>query len=242
MEENLQSLLEVSVNDNEEVVVSSRALHKFLEIKTRYKVWILRMIEYGFEEHKDYERTIQKIETAGGEQNLVDYILKIDMAKEICMIQRTEKGKQARCYFIEIEKKFNSPQEVLNRLIQLKNSMSNSNITSKTVSPNLAKSAIVTSTTYTNIDTNFRDTAKILGIKESLFINWLLINNFCYRDLKDNIKPYSQYMEYFSLREFTTESGYSGIQTLINAKGRETFKTLLLDEEILKESNKTLLN
>jgi len=57
---NIQQLVPVTMNDNEEVVISSRDLHKYLHIQTRYKVWILRMLEYGFEENEDYQRVTQK--------------------------------------------------------------------------------------------------------------------------------------------------------------------------------------
>ena len=69
-----------------------------------------------------------------------------------------------------------------------------------------------------NVTTNFRDTAKILGVRENLLVNWLLLNNYCYRDKKGIIKPYAKYMEFFQMRDFTTESGHSGTQTLITAK------------------------
>ena len=83
--------------------------------------------------------------------------------------------------------------------------------------------------------TNFRDTSKIYGIKEGLFINWLLLNNYCYRDKKDVLNPSSKMMEYFVMREFVTENNHKGIQTLINAKGREVFRTLLMDEKLLSD-------
>lgn len=244
---NIESLLPVNLNENEEVVISSRDLHSFLEIQTRFNVWITRMLEYGFVENEDYQRVTQKCDTPGGVQEMVDYILKIDMAKEICMIQRSDRGRQARKYFIEMEKKFNSPEALISRLLELKNNMKKSE-DSTDAYQNTENYQVKKSATYTslqnpsNIDTSFRDSAKILGIRENLLINWLLINNYCYRDVKGNIKPYSKYMDYFTLREFTTASGYTGVQTLINSKGRETFKNLLIDEKIIKNDDVKLLN
>lgn len=86
--------------------VSGRELHDFLEVGRDFTTWMKQMIGYGFSEHADYETCSPNSgsEIHGG-QNKVDYRMTIDMAKEICMIQRTEKGKQARQYFIECEKR-----------------------------------------------------------------------------------------------------------------------------------------
>lgn len=86
------------VENNGNKAVSARDLHAFLEIETPITKWIIRMFEYGFEENKDWTKL------SIGNQ-LVDYALSIDCAKEISMIQRSDKGKQARQYFIECEKK-----------------------------------------------------------------------------------------------------------------------------------------
>lgn len=80
--------------------------------------------------------------------------------------------------------------------------------------------------------TNLRDTAKELGIKEKQFINWLIEKRFCYRDKKNKVKPYSNKMKYFHLKEFITDTGYCDVQTLINPEGRETFRLLLEKEKL----------
>lgn len=113
----MNELIKVKVNKNNEQVVSGRDLHEFLEINTPYVKWFNRMLEYGFEENIDYLVTdIFVHNSKGGRQTQIDHILKMDMAKEICMIQRTEKGRKARRYFIEIEKAWNDPQKVLERV------------------------------------------------------------------------------------------------------------------------------
>lgn len=114
-----EQLIPYIINENGEVIVSARALHNFLQIKTPFKVWVPRMIEYGFEENEDYKVVLQKHKIAGGVQDCKDYMLSSDMAKEICMLQRTERGRQARLYFINLEKKFNSPEAILARLIKI---------------------------------------------------------------------------------------------------------------------------
>ncbi|HFC9437374.1 TPA: ORF6C domain-containing protein [Enterococcus hirae] len=98
-------LIPIITNENNEQLVSGRDLHEFLEVATEYKKWFSRMAEYGFAENIDFVRVTQKCPTPGGIQNITDHAMSIDMAKEISMIQRTEKGKQARQYFIEVEKR-----------------------------------------------------------------------------------------------------------------------------------------
>jgi phage anti-repressor protein len=90
------------VERDEQQMVDARELHAFLEVGTHYKDWVKRMLDYGFEEGSDY--TLLKFEHAQNKQEATAYILTLDTAKEICMLQRSEKGKQARRYFIEIEK------------------------------------------------------------------------------------------------------------------------------------------
>jgi phage anti-repressor protein len=94
-------------NNNGVLLVSARELHEGLEISERFSKWFERMLSYGFEENVDYV-VCTKVYTAnqhGGEKEFIDYALKINMAKEIAMIQRNEKGKQVRKYFIECEQK-----------------------------------------------------------------------------------------------------------------------------------------
>ena len=102
-------------------LVSGRELHEFLEIRTKYKDWFRRMVEYGFEEEIDFIKVAQKRATNNLKNpvtTVIDHAMSIDMAKEISMIQRTEKGKIARQYFINCEKKLKevkklSPMELM---------------------------------------------------------------------------------------------------------------------------------
>lgn len=91
--------------DKSEPTVSGRELHEFLGSKTAYKDWIKRMIEYGFIENEDFCSFLS--ESSGGRPT-VNHNLTVDMAKEICMLARSERGKQARRYFIEVERRYKS--------------------------------------------------------------------------------------------------------------------------------------
>jgi len=96
--------------------VSARELHEFLEVKTPYDKWFPRMCEYGFSEGMDFSTFLS--ESTGG-RPAQDAQLTIEMAKEICMLQRNERGKQARQYFIQLEKDWNSPEKVMARALRI---------------------------------------------------------------------------------------------------------------------------
>jgi anti-repressor protein len=114
----MNELLTININENQEPVMSARDLHEFLEIDTPYHKWFPRMTEYGFSENTDYIVTdIFVPNSLGGKQTVINHIIKLDMAKEIAMIQRSEKGKQARQYFLQIEKEWNSPEKVMARAL-----------------------------------------------------------------------------------------------------------------------------
>lgn len=112
----------IKVNyENERPTVSGRELHEFLEIETPYKQWFDRMKEYGFDENVDFVLFTQKCASsnASGIQTKTDHQLTIEMSKEIAMIQRNEKGKQARQYFIALEKQWNTPEAVMARALKM---------------------------------------------------------------------------------------------------------------------------
>ncbi|MFP7446595.1 phage antirepressor KilAC domain-containing protein [Bacillus infantis] len=114
----MNELISTNQNEQGEIIISGRELHDFLEVKTEYRKWFGRMTEYGFDENVDFIRVTQKCPTPGGIQEQADHHIKLDMAKEIAMIQRTDKGKQARQYFLQLEKMWNSPEMVMKRALE----------------------------------------------------------------------------------------------------------------------------
>lgn len=98
---------------NNENKVDGRSLYDFLQVKTPYTMWFERMCEYGFVENTDFWTANKNVIRADGvemPQKQINHKLTIDMAKEISMIQRNERGKQARLYFIECEKRVKAMQ------------------------------------------------------------------------------------------------------------------------------------
>lgn len=104
-------------NENGEVKISGRQLHMFLEVQTRYNDWFARMCEYGFTEGVDFYSNLSKTNEAMGRPS-VDHLMTLSMAKELAMLQRTDKGKEARRYFIRIEEEWNSPEKVMARALR----------------------------------------------------------------------------------------------------------------------------
>ena len=117
-------LIKIEVKDGQQLV-SGRELHKFLEIKTPYTQWFERMCEYGFIENTDYILVSQKSESSNitGVKIVQDHFITLNMAKEISMLQRNKKGKQARIYFIKCEEAWNSPEMILARANQIQSHM-----------------------------------------------------------------------------------------------------------------------
>lgn len=117
----MRELIPVSYDNPERPTVSGRELHDFLEIKTAYKDWFPRMCEYGFTEGEDFNPLrIERVQDEGGRmvsRTVDDHQLTIPMAKELCMIQRNERGKQARQYFLAVEAQWNSPEAVMRRAV-----------------------------------------------------------------------------------------------------------------------------
>lgn len=211
--------------DAERITLSARGLHSFLELTERFSSWFERMKQYGFVENQDYLG--RKVFNTLAKQELQDYEITLDMAKEIAMLQRNERGKEARQHFIEIEKQWNSPERVIARgLIESQKMIENLNQKVIEMQP---KAAFFDDLVERNMLTSFRDTAKELKIPPKKFINNLLEDGYLYRDQKKKLKPYQKYMDkgLFELKEFTSKyNNHADVQTLVTPKGRETFRLI----------------
>ena len=114
----MNSLMSINY-DSERPTVLGRDLHSALDISSKYADWFKRMCEYGFSEGQDFFSILRKNPEGG--RPAVDHQLTIDMAKQLCMIQRTEIGRKFREYFIEVEEAWNSPEAVMARALRIAN-------------------------------------------------------------------------------------------------------------------------
>lgn len=117
-------LIKININENMEQVVSGRELHEKLEIGTQYTKWFERMTEYGFLENVDFVLVSQKRQTNNPKNpitEIIDHALTLEMAKQLCMLARNEKGMEFRKYFINVEKAWNNPSQIMARALQIAN-------------------------------------------------------------------------------------------------------------------------
>ena len=111
----MNELIKVYLDDNQPTILA-RDLYNGLGIQTKYATWLERMAEYGFQEGKDFFPFLGK--SIGGRPSK-EHRITVEMAKHICMIQRSELGRRYRQYFLELEKAWNSPEKVMARALQI---------------------------------------------------------------------------------------------------------------------------
>ena len=185
----------VTINFDSQFPVDGRDLHTKLEVKTAFKDWMPRMIEYGFEEGKDFSAFLS--ESTGG-RPAKDYKLTIDMAKHICMIQRSEIGKKIREYFIAVEKQWNSPEAVMSRALKIANKTIeglNAKIAELLPKATAYNAVMETfdSVSYRDFCNKIRDT---FGVKENEVRDYLVEQHLIYKvndfNGKSRYKPYKE--------------------------------------------------
>ena len=233
----MTELIKVNYDNADRPTVSGRELHEALEVKTAYKDWFPRMCEYGFSEGVDYARCSNlSSENQHGGQNKIDHQLTIPMAKELCMLQRTDKGKQMRQYFIAVEEQWNSPDAIMARALQLSNAKLKEmqiTVSALTVENQIMKpkAEYFDELVDRNLLTGVRETAGELGVKQNQFVAFLLEKKYMYRDKKGKLTAYAKPLAdgLFERKECVNEkTQWKGTQDLVTPKGRETFRLLMV--------------
>ena len=233
-------LIPVYVTDTGNQVVIGRELHESLGIGRDYSNWIKQMADYGFSEGTDYSPFLANRSDGKAGKPKTEHILSMDMAKHICMIQRTERGKRIRQKLIELEKKVSTPDSYMiedpierakawireqeeRKGLEMKNSQLT--VTCETMRP---KAEFFDDLVDRNLLTSIRDTAKELKVKEKAFVSWLIEHGYLYRDKKSKLTPKAGKGDgLFEVKESKNDkTGWAGTQTLITPKGRETFRLL----------------
>ncbi|WP_288060044.1 phage antirepressor KilAC domain-containing protein [Thomasclavelia cocleata] len=230
----MNELLKVNY-DADRITLSARDLHSFLNSKERFSKWYERMVSYGFAENVDY-RGVQKstVVNNGAKKEIGDYEITLDMAKEIAMLQRNEKGKEARQYFIEVEKQWNSPERIIARgLIESQKMIDNLNQQLVEMKP---KAEFFDAVADSKTAIPMADVAKVLNYR-----NFGRNNLFEFlrnkKILMNNNQPYQKYVDcgYFRVIEqkYTKPNGDTAIniKTLVYQKGVNYIKKLL-DQQI----------
>lgn len=206
--------------ENETPTVSGRELHKALEVKTAYKDWFPRMCEYGFDEGRDFNPLIfEQVRTEGNREvsrEITDHQLTIPMAKELCMLQRNEKGKQFRQYFIQIEEAWNSPEMVMGRALRLANKQIETLTTTVSVQEQQI-SELQPKANYYDIVLNCPDLVPISVIAKDYGWTANQLNKY----LKDKKVQFRQ-KDIWLLYKKYAEKGYTSTKTFSYEKDGET--------------------
>ena len=219
----MNELIPITYN-NDAPRVSGRELHTFLEVGTEYAKWFDRMTEYGFTEGTDFSPFLTK--STGGRPT-TDHQLSIDMAKELCMLQRNEKGKQARQYFLDLERAWNSPEQLMARALKAAEYVQSQ--LQNQVTALQPKADYYDTLVDRNMLTGLRDTARELHMGQNKFIAWLLAKNYVYRKGERDLRPYAGKGDgLFELREWTSATaGRAGLQLMVTPAGRAKFIQVL---------------
>lgn len=234
----MTDLIKIHYDNTDRPTVSGRELWEALEVETPYTQWFKRMSEYGFSENVDFALVSQKCETNNPKNpytTKTDHQITIPMAKELCMLQRTDKGKQMRQYFIAVEEQWNSPDAIMARALQLSNAklkqlqitVSTLTVENQIMKP---KADYFDDLVDRNLLTGIRETAKEFQIKQKDFVTFLMDKKYLYRDKKGKLMPYAKPLQdgLFELKETKNDAtAWSGSQTMITPKGRETFRLLM---------------
>lgn len=233
----MNDLIKIEHREGQQLA-SGRDLHTFLELKTPYTQWIERMLEYGFIENTDYILVSQKSESSNitGVKVIQDHLMTIAMAKEISMLQRNEKGKLARQYFIKCDEAWNSPEMILARANQIQAKMIEDStkkiqLLETKIEEMQPKADFYDDVADSNNTCDMQTVAKLLNYKDvgrnTLFE--ILRNNKILQ--YDNI-PYQKYVDRGWFRLIETK--YHDKKT---SEPRINFKTVVFQKGIEKISN-----
>ena len=233
----MDELIKIEIKNNQQLV-SGRELHKFLEIGTEYMKWFSRMTNYGFIENVDFMVIVKNDEddTAfGGIRKSTDHLMTLNMAKEISMLQRNRKGKQARIYFIKCEEAWNSPEMILARANQIQSHMIEDytkkiELLENKVKEDKPKVLFAESVTTSKTSILVGDLAKIIkqngvDIGQKRLFTWLRDNGFLIKRLGTNYNMPTQKsmeLELFEIKE--TAVTHADGHTTINKTPKVTGK------------------
>ena len=227
---------------NEGVTVSARELHDKLEVTERFSYWSQRMFKYGFEEGVDYVGC-KEFNTLA-RQELQDYALTLDTAKQICMLQRSEKGRIFREYFIQVEKDWNSPEKVMARALSIANHTIDT--LNQQVIEMHPKAVFADAVAVSDDGILVGALAKLLkqnGVDtgQKRVFEWLRANGYLIKDGRDKNIPTQRAMEMklFKVKErtITNPDGSSRITRtcLVTGKGQQYFINKFLDNPVKGE-------
>lgn len=231
----MNELIKINTSNPDRPTVLGRDLHEALEVKSKYADWFKNMCAYGFTENADYTTFSKNLENGG---RTLDHYLTIPMAKEICMLQRTEKGKECRQYFIKVEEAWNTPEMIVFRAHQILQAQLDAERTRVLqLQARIEEDAPATQLGYavTAADDSIlvREMAKILrqngyDTGEQRFFETLRREGFLIKSGSDRNMPTQRALEMglFTIKEnvhVTPSSSFTTRTTMVTGKGQSYF-------------------
>lgn len=242
----MSELIPINYN-GEEPTVSARDLHVGLEIKSNFTTWFDRMCEYGFTE-LDYKKCFPNLESGcNGGQNMIDYQISVDMAKQICMIQRSEKGRQYRQYFLDLEKAWNTPEQVFARALKMADQTiaklkdTNKSLVEK-IEADRPKTIFADAVSASHTSILIGDLAKLIcqngyQIGQKRLFQWMRDNGYLMVSGSSRNMPKQKYVEQglFEIKESNVQNPDGSVRitrtTKVSGKGQLYFVNKFLGQE-----------
>lgn len=233
--------------DGEQPTVSARELHKGLEIKSKYADWFKNMSAYGFTENIDYFTISKNLENGG---RTIEHEISVDMAKQICMIQRSEKGRQYRQYFIDLEKAWNTPEQVFARALKMADQTiaklkdTNKSLAEK-IEADRPKTIFADAVSASHTSILIGDLAKLIcqngyQIGQKRLFQWMRDNGYLMVSGSSRNMPKQKYVEQglFEIKESNVQNPDGSVRitrtTKVSGKGQLYFVNKFLGQETEK--------
>ena len=225
-------------------MVSARELHEKLHISTRFNDWFPRMCEYGFSEGSDFYSKMSKTENGG--RPSTDYDISVDMAKQICMIQRTPEGKACRQYLIDLEKAWNTPEQVMARALriadrQIEELKSHNLQLEQKIEADKPKTIFADAVSTSKTSILVGDLAKLIcqngyQIGQKRLFSWLRDNGYLVKSGSSYNMPMQRYVEQglFEVKESNVQNPDGSVRitrtTKVTGKGQVYFVNKFISE------------
>ncbi|HEP1752710.1 TPA: phage antirepressor KilAC domain-containing protein [Streptococcus pyogenes] len=238
----MNHLINVTLNENQEPVVSARDLHKELKVKTRFSEWVkqnFKILEEGY----DFTSVVgTTVVNNGAVREIQDYVLSLDAAKNLAMVSKTDKGKEVRKYFIQVEKDFNSPEKIMARALLMADKKVHK--LEAQIEADRPKVLFADAVEASKTSILIGDFAKILrqngyNIGQNRLFAWLRENGFLIRKNGESYNMPTQRsmdMKLFEVKERTHQEPNGSIRisktTKMTGKGQQYFINKFLNEKV----------
>lgn len=246
----MNELLPIKYADTEEPKVSARELHKALGIEKRFSAWFDTNSQ-GFIENDDFTSVLigTEVPNNGGFQyrELQDYDLSVDMAKHICLMSRTTKGKECRQYLIDLEKAWNTPEQVFARALKMADrtieKLKSSNLLlAQKIEQDRPKTVFADSVSSSKQSILIGDLAKLIcqnghSIGQKRLFQWMRDNGYLVKSGSSYNMPMQRYVEQglFEVKESTIDNPDGSVRltrtTKITGKGQIYFMNKFIKEK-----------